>query len=339
MDASRDKLTRITDFGVEVTAGQFDVSKGGANGLRGTGVEARVSPVCLRFRLSPCSVQSAALLCYLRLRSVDGELLGRSPWEFLLGKKGKSEDQWIRLNPSAKKKRSQLRPYTIMYWLYYYLLILRRSWTSTRPKWTWMAGLCRLAIPSGNVLTYSHSRPRHCVLRCYPPWQNAATLLRAARTQEMFAKIFRNIFVSRTQNLYDYPLQMLRAWQNESTFEKLGPWRAAKWGHTVAATLLIATGRDHVAMFCRFVGLDVAATMCPRFSGAQERQTAMTVQRKFCSIESCDFCHWGVLFLAHGLRRAAIFVWKPRRVKVCAANQSQRRRPFPLSEGADWNSA
>ena len=34
---------------------------------------------------------------------------------------------------------------------------------------------------------------QHCVLRCCPLWQNAATLLRAARTQEMFLKIFRNI--------------------------------------------------------------------------------------------------------------------------------------------------
>ena len=47
------------------------------------------------------------------------------------------------------------------------------------------------------------------------PWQNVATLLRAARTQPLFAETFD---VSRTQNLC--PPQMLRAWQNESTFEK-----------------------------------------------------------------------------------------------------------------------
>ena len=43
------------------------------------------------------------------------------------------------------------------------------------------------------------------------PWQSAA-LSRAARTQEMFLKIFRNIFWC--------PPQMLRLWQNESTSEK-----------------------------------------------------------------------------------------------------------------------
>ena len=35
-----------------------------------------------------------------------------------------------------------------------------------------------------NIVSYDVARP----------WQNAATLLRAARTQEMFLKIFRNIF-------------------------------------------------------------------------------------------------------------------------------------------------
>ena len=61
------------------------------------------------------------------------------------------------------------------------------------------------------------------------PWQNVATLLRAARTQEMFLKIFRNIFCVRHE--------MLHKWQNESTFGK----------------------HDHVS--------NVAATMCPRFAG------------------------------------------------------------------------
>ena len=66
------------------------------------------------------------------------------------------------------------------------------------------------------------------------PWQNEATLLRAARTQEMFLKTPETFFVSRTQTLCR--TQMLRAWQNEDTFGK----------------------HDHVS--------NVAATMCPRFA-------------------------------------------------------------------------
>ena len=46
-------------------------------------------------------------------------------------------------------------------------------------------------------------RRQHCVLRCCLPWQNAVTLLRAARTQEMFLKIFRNICVQDTKFVLD----------------------------------------------------------------------------------------------------------------------------------------
>ena len=71
------------------------------------------------------------------------------------------------------------------------------------------------------------------------PWQNAATM-RAARTQEMFLKIFRNI------NLR--PPQMLCAGQNESTFRK----------------------HDRV-MF-------VPATLCPRFAGLEDSEPLISVK-------------------------------------------------------------
>ena len=75
--------------------------------------------------------------------------------------------------------------------------------------------LCsRSAFPQGSFQSWwlhsqrfvaNESRIRHrqnedtlwrqdCVLRFYRPWQNAATLLRAVRKQEMCLKIFRNIF-------------------------------------------------------------------------------------------------------------------------------------------------
>ena len=57
----------------------------------------------------------------------------------------------------------------------------------------------------------------------------------APRTQEMFLKIFRNIFLCPEHKIC--VRKMLRAWQNESTFEK----------------------HDHVS--------NVVATKCPRFAG------------------------------------------------------------------------
>ena len=43
-------------------------------------------------------------------------------------------------------------------------------------------------------------------------WRNVAILLRVARTQEMFLKIFRNIFLCTPQ--------MLRAWEKIGTFQR-----------------------------------------------------------------------------------------------------------------------
>ena len=54
----------------------------------------------------------------------------------------------------------------------------------------------------GNIVSYDAVRS----------WQNAATLLPSARTQEMFWKVFRNIPLC--------PPRMLRAWQNDSTLQE-----------------------------------------------------------------------------------------------------------------------
>ena len=52
------------------------------------------------------------------------------------------------------------------------------------------------------------------------PWQNEATLLRAARTQEMFLKIFGNFLCA--QNTKFVSDTNVAAWQNESTVGKMG---------------------------------------------------------------------------------------------------------------------